>query len=129
MEPWVIYDGNRVTYYDGLRKLCEYAGKDARWCDALWGCMLEDQELMAEFADYLRCHTFQDRVKADGYSMTDLYVQQIDSYNIRQDAGKNTAACNKEEMALDAFAAMAKLRKKSGQPSRRWQDGFGMDKM
>ena len=129
MDTWVIYDGNRVAVYEGLRSLCEYAGRDTQWCDRLWGLLLTDGELMEEFADYLRKHTFADRVKAGGYSMTDLYVQQLDAYNIRQDSGKNTAACNKEEMVLEAFDTMAKLRRKSGQPPHGWQDGFGMDRM
>lgn len=129
MESWVIYDGNRVAVYDGLQKLCAYTGKSALWGDGLWSFMLEDEELFAEFAHYLHHHAFLDKMKVNGYSMTDLYVQQIDRYNIKQDSGKNTAACNKEEMALAAFDAMAKLRRGPEQPSRKWQDGFGMDQM
>ena len=130
MEPWVIYDGNRVAAYDGLQKLCTYAGRSMLWCDGLWSFMLEDQELFEEFVYYLNHHAFLDKMKAGGgYSMTDLYVQQLDRFNIKQDSGKNTAACNKEEMVLNAFDAMAKLKKDPEKPARKWQEGFGMDKM
>lgn len=129
MEPWMIYDGNHVAAYDGLRKLCEYVGRPVQWCDELWSFMLADRELFGEFMYYLNHHVFADGMKVSGYSMTDLYVQQLDRYNIRQDSGKNTAACNKEEMVLDAFEAMAKLKRESDQSTRKWQEGFGMDKM
>ena len=129
MEPWVIYDGNHVAAYDGLRKLCEYVGRPVQWCDGLWGIMLEDRELFEEFVYYLNRHVFLDRLKVSGFSMTDLYVQQLDRYNIKQDSGKNTAACNKEEMVLNTFDVMAKLRKEPERPTRKWQEGFGMDKM
>ena len=129
MEPWVIYDGNRVAAYDGLQKLCIYAGRSALWCDGLWSFMLEDGDLYEEFVYYLNHHAFLDKMTASGYSMTDLYVQQLDRFNIKQDSGKNTAACNKEEMVLNTFDAMAKLKKESDKPTRKWQQGFGMDKM
>lgn len=34
-------------------------------------------------------------------------IQQLDRYNISRDSGKNTAACNKEEMVLGAFDMMS----------------------
>lgn len=129
MEPWIVYDGNHVAAYNSLQKLCEYAGRTIRWCDELWAHMLEDGGLMEEFTYYLNHHTFLDKMKSTGYSMTDLYVQQLDRFNIKQDSGKNTAACNKEEMVLDAFYAMAKIRKEPGWPDGKWQEGFGMDRM
>lgn len=128
-EPWMIYDGNRVAVYDSLQKLCEYAGRSMQWCDALWAFMLEDGELFGEFVYYLNHHDFMDKMQAGGYSLTDLYVQQLDRFNIMQDSGKNTAACNKEEMVLNAFEAMARLMKEPGKLTRKWQEGYGMDKM
>lgn len=128
MEPWLIYDGNHVAAYNSLQKLCEYAGRSIQRCDELWALMLEDRELFEEFVYYLNHHAFLDKMKVCGFSMTDLYVQQLDRYNIKQDSGKNTAACNKEEMALNTFEAMAKLKKEPDKPIRKWQEGFGMDK-
>ena len=129
MEPWVIYDGNRVAVYDGLRRLCAYANRRTQWCDELWADMLKDQELFDEFLYYLKHHDFSDRMKVSGYSMTDLYVQQLEHFNLKQDTGKNTAACNKEEMVLEAFYTMAQLKKNPDNLTRKWQEGFGMDKM
>lgn len=129
MEPWVIYDGNHVTAYEGLQKLCEYAGRPIQWCDELWACMLEEKALLNEFMYYLDHHVFADKMKVAGYSLTDLYVQQLDRFNIQRDTGKNTAACNKEEMVLDAFRTMAELKKDPEKLIRKWQEGFGMDRM
>lgn len=129
MEPWVIFNGNHVAVYEGLRRLCAYAGKQVQWCDKLWAFMLEDPALFEEFLYYLNHHDFLDKLKIAGYSMTDLYVQQLDRFNLRQDSGKNTAACNKEEMVLNTFYTMARLKKDPDKFDRRWQEGFGMDKM
>lgn len=129
MRPWVIYDGNLVEAYEGLQKMCESVGRPIQWCDELWAFMLEERVLLYDFMYYLDHHVLSDHVKAAGYSLTDLYVQQLDRYNIRQDTGKNTAACNKEEMVLDTFYAMAKLRQDPEGMTRKWQEGFGMDNM
>lgn len=128
-EPWLIYDGNRVVMYERMQDLCVYAGKTPAWCDGLWAALLEDAELFEEFAYYMNHHGFLDKAKAGGYSLSDLYVQQLDLYNLRQDTGKHTAACNKEAMVLDAFDRMVQLKKDPDKRSREWQDGFGMDKM
>lgn len=129
MESWIIYDGNHVAAYESLRKLCEYANRPIQWCDELWGRMLEEQDLMDEFLYYLGHHVFADKMKVEGYSLTDLYVQQLDRYNISRDSGKNTAACNKEEMVLGAFEMMSKLKQNPEETLRKWRDGFGMDRM
>lgn len=129
-EPWLIIDGNRIAVYERLKQLCEYAGKPSDWCDRLWAAALEDPELFEELAYYMNRHSFLDRAKAGGYSVTDLYVQQLDLYNLRQDTGKHTAACNKEEMVLNAFEAMARMRNDPDrQQPGKWQEGFGMDQM
>lgn len=125
----MIYDGNHVAVYDRLQRLCEYAGRSMQWCDSLWAFMLEDGELIEEFVYYLNHHDFLDKMKVGGYSLTDLYVQQLDRFNIMQDSGKNTAACNKEEMVLNAFETMARLKKEPGKLTRKWQEGYGMDTM
>lgn len=125
----MIYDGNHIAVYEGLRRLCVYANKQEQWCDELWTFMLEDRALLEEFIYYISHHDFLGKMKTAGYSMTDLYVQQLERFNLRQDSGKNTSACNKEEMVLDAFYTMAKLKKDPDELSRKWQEGFGMDKM
>lgn len=129
MKPWIIYDGNLVEAYEGLRKLCEKVGKPIQWCDELWALMLDERVLLYDFMYYLDHRVLSDHAKAAGYSLTDLYVQQLDRFNIKQDTGKNTAACNKEEMVLDTFYAMAKLKQDPEKMTRKWQEGFGMDNM
>ena len=129
MRPWVIYDGNLVEAYEGLQKLCEYVGRPIQWCDELWALMLEEREILYEFMYYLDHHVLSDKIKVAGYSLTDLYVQQLDRYNISRDSGKNTAACNKEEMVLGAFEMMSKLKINPEETLRKWRDGFGMDRM
>lgn len=123
----IILGTEKLKAYRGLSMLCEYAGKNAEWCDELWLAVLTDYELYQELLYYLEHHCFADRLKAAGYSLTDLYVWQMGRDNLRRDTGKNTANCNKEEMVLRAFWAMAEMRKDPLRYERKLADGPGMD--
>lgn len=125
----IVYGTERVRAYDGLARLCEYAGRDSAWCDALWQEMLLDRELYQEFVYYLENHMPADRMKVQGYSLTDLYVWQMERYNLRRDTGKNTESCNKEEMILMALWMMAELKKCPETYLRKLDEGAGMDRM
>lgn len=125
----IVYGTEKIRAYDGLVKLCGYAGRTAEWCDGLWQEMLSDSELYHEFVYYLEHHVPKDSMKVHGYSLTDLYVWQMERFNIRRDSGKNTDSCNKEEMMLDAFWAMARMKKDPSVYLDRLARGAGMDRM
>lgn len=124
----IILGTEKIRAYSGLSMLCEYAGKSGEWCSELWLDMLTDYELYEEFLYYLERHCFLDRLKAAGYSLTDLYVWQMGQDNLRRDSGKNTENCNKEEMVLQAFWTMARMRKDPSYYERKLTEGPGMDK-
>ncbi|MDE6389371.1 MAG: hypothetical protein K2L82_16445 [Lachnospiraceae bacterium] len=125
----IIYGTEKIRAYDGLVRLCEYAGCTEAWCDELWNEMLSDRELYDEFVYYLEHHIPSDAMKVYGYSLTDLYVWQMEKYNLRRDSGKNTEQCNKEAMVLQAFRALADIKKNPDVFLKRLNDGAGMDKL
>lgn len=125
----IIYGTEKIRAYDGLVRLCEYAGCTEAWCDGLWSVMLSDKELYDEFVYYLEHHMPLDAMKVCGYSLTDLYVWQMEKYNLQRDSGKNTAQCNKEAMILQAFRSMADMKQNPEFFLRRLNDGAGMDKL
>ncbi|MBD5450718.1 MAG: hypothetical protein HDR28_11335 [Lachnospiraceae bacterium] len=125
----IVYDNAVVRTYDGLVRLCDYTGKSVEWCDTLWQKMLEDRQLYEEFVFYLENHLPGDLLKVQGYSLTDLYVWQLEQYNLRRDSGKNTACCNKEEMILQAFDMLARMRKNPDAYLGKLDKGAGMDKL
>lgn len=125
----IVYGTEMIRAYDGLARLCEYANRTAEWCDSLWQEMLSDSELYRELVYYLEHHVPEDRMKVQGYSLTDLYVWQMEKYNLRRDSGKNTALCNKEEMMLEAFRMMAEMKKEPETYLKRLEAGKGMDRM
>lgn len=125
----IIYGTEKIRAYDGLMRLCEYTGYSSAWCDGLWNEMLWDKELYDEFVYYLEHHIPADHMKVCGYSLTDLYVWQMERYNLQRDSGKNTAQCNKEEMILRAFRMMADMKKNPDVFIKRLNDGMGMDKI
>lgn len=125
----IIYDARKIKAYECLLVLGEYAGKEEQWLGVLWECLLSDMGQMREFMYYLDHHTFCDEDRCKGYGLTDLYVWQMDRYNLIRDIGKNTECCNKEAMVLNAFWAMQQMKKDPDTYLRRLTSGEGMDQM
>lgn len=128
VEMAIICDTEKIKVYEGLRMLCEYAGKSEEWNNELWITILTDYELYKEFLYYLEHHSFADHMKAAGYSLTDCYVWQMERYNLASDTGKNTESCNKEAMVLEAFWTMAQIKRNPDYYKRKLSEGAGMDK-
>lgn len=125
----IVYDARRIKAYEGLQVLGEYAGKDAAWLDRLWAGIMADNRLMKEFMYYLDHHGFLDELKCEGYALTDLYVWQMDRYNLVREVGKNTEMCNKEAMVLNAFYTMLRMQEDPAVYVRRLTSGEGMDQL
>ncbi len=125
----IVYDARRIKAYEGLLALGEYAGKDLEWLGTLWTELVSDSGLMKEFMYYLDHHTFLDETRCSGYGLTDLYVWQMDRYNLIRDIGKNTSACNKEAMVLNAFRTMIDMQKEPETYLKRLTAGIGMDQL
>ena len=123
----ILYDARKIKAYEGMLALGELAGEDKAWCDALWEEIIFDAELMDELVFYLENHSIMDKIKCEGYGLTDLYIWQMNRYNIIGDTGKNTAACNKERMGLHAFYDMAAMKKNPAVYVKRMTLGRGMD--
>ncbi len=123
----IVFSTGKIKAYDRMAALCGLAGEGEQWCDALWTELLLDKELFDEMVFYLENHSLLDKVKCEGYGLTDLYVWQLDRYNIIGDTGKNTDACNKERMVLHAFYDMAQMKKNPGVYIKRMTLGQGMD--
>ena len=125
----ILYDARRVMAYEGIERLGEYAGKDREFIDELWAELILDRELMQEFMYYLDHHTLLDQIKCRGYGLTDLYVWQMDRYNLIREVGKNPECCNKEAMVLNAFRTMADMKKDPDTYVERLSRGTGMDQI
>jgi len=124
----ILYDARHIKAYEALMELCGLAGESAEWGDALWKELLQDQELMEEMVYYLEHHCLNGKASVEGYTLIDLFVWEMDIYNLIADSGKNTASCNKETMVLRAFRAMTEMKKDPERYRKRLSEGFGMDK-
>lgn len=125
----IILDGSRVNVYEDLQMMCQYAGKPAEWGDMLWQELLLDQELYDEFTYYIVHHTLKGTMQVEGYSLLDLYVKQLDLFNVYNDVGKNTAECNKGIMLLNAFDMMVQMKKNPDYYRKKMEEGPGMDRL
>jgi hypothetical protein len=125
----ILYDARKLKAMEFLSDLCEYAGKGNDFSQELWTELLKDDELYREFVYYADNHTFLDELKISGYSMSDLYVWQMDRYNIVRELGKNPAACNKETLVLNAFREMANMKRDPAKYVQRIESGKGNDRL
>lgn len=124
----ILYDARKMKAYECLTSLGRYAGMERKWIDELWRDTMALPELYAELIYYLENHGFRDNFKYEGYSLTDLYVWQMNKYNLIKDLGKNTSECNKETMVLRAFRTMIELMKSPEEYLKRLSEGKGMDR-
>ena len=127
MSAAIIFDQSKLKAYDGLIRLCEYAGQPEEWGSRLWSELLMDGQLYDAFVHYLEHHELPELPKCAGYSLTDCYVWQMERDNLRRDTGKNTAGCNKEGMVLHAFMTMVQMKRAPEEYIRKFTDGRGMD--
>ncbi|MBR0149174.1 MAG: hypothetical protein IJM23_08270 [Lachnospiraceae bacterium] len=125
----IVLDGRRIIAYERLGQLCAYTGKDETYLSALWMELIPDADLMTDFMYYLDHHSFCNKTVCRGYSLTDLYFYKIRRYDVKRDAGKNNADCNKEALVLDTFMMMADMKKDPDKYINKLNDamGQGMD--
>ena len=85
MSSAIIFDQSRLKVYDGLLRLCEYAGQSEVWCNTLWGELLTDVQLYDAFVYYLeqkdfivKAYSFQDKIKVNIYDDFSIDFQELD---------------------------------------------------
>ena len=122
-------DGSKIKVYGMLQNLCDYCNEKDSWCDELWGYMLQNDGLYEEFVYFIVNRSLMGKMNVEGYTLIDLYVKQIDMYNVRNDLGKNPIFCMKEDMVLRSFLMMGRLLEAPETYKKKLEDGFGMDQL
>lgn len=102
----IILANSKLRTFEYLNQLAEYAGWQQTTTEKLWAHLLKFDDLFEEFVFYLSHHEVKDEFHFRGYSILDLYVWQMNHYNMIHDIGKNTGNCNKEDLVLRAFLMM-----------------------
>lgn len=127
--PQIIYDATKIKVYEALEKWCELVKKNDGFIEDFWQRILKHQRIYDEFVYYLEHHELIAQYTIQGYTILDLFVNQMDQYNILHDTGKNGVKCNKEKMVLQAFDLMLKMEENPEKIIKRLQSGEGMDKI
>lgn len=125
----IVLDGSKIKVYGMLQNLCDYCNEKDSWCDELWGYMLQNDELYEEFVYFIVNRSLMGKMNVEGYTLIDLYVKQIDMYNVRNDLGKNPIYCMKEDMVLRSFLMMGRLLEAPETYKKKLEDSFGMDQL
>lgn len=123
----IILDGSKMKAYEYLQMLGEYAHWEQEKRDSLWEYFLKKQKLYEEFVFYLENHELQGTVNVCGITLLDVYVWQMEQYNLYHDIGKNTGTCNKERLVLESFYVMADLMERPDYYKKKMSQGSGMD--
>lgn len=123
----LIISTSKIKVCESFYQLLDYAGLSREFGDDLWTELILDDDVYQEFVFYLQNHTFADRVRIEGYALSDLYVWQMDKYNLIREIGKNPVTCNKETMVLNAFRTLVDMKKDPATYVRRIESGRGMD--
>lgn len=123
----IVVETTYIKIYGYLHELCKLADMSDEWGDELWLKLLKYNDLLEEFIYYLEKHTFKDEISVGGYSLSDLFVHQMDKYNLILEIGKNPASCNKEMMVLKAFYMMALMKEDPEKYIKRLESGWGND--
>ena len=129
MSGNIIIATSKIKACELFYELCEYCGYEKPWIDKLWGDVIRDDEMFAELAFYLTNHTLRDGISVEGYSLTDLYVFQMDKYNLIREIGKNPPECNKQRMVLNAFRMMVDMKADPETYIKRLEEGRGEDRL
>lgn len=125
----IVYDASKIKVCQGLYDICEYAELDKEWADNLWKDIITCGDIYDEFVYYIEHHTFMDKVKVKGYSLSDIYVWQMDKYNLIREIGKNPRTCNKERMVMRAFRTIIDMQQNPDEYVKRLEEGRGEDKL
>lgn len=125
----IIYDTSKIKACEAFYTICDYAEFDRQWTDELWRDVLIHPPVYEEMVYYLEHHTFEDKVKIEGYSLSDLYVFQMDKYNLVREIGKNPRSCNKERMVMRAFRTLLDMQENPEEYVKRLKEGRGEDRL
>jgi hypothetical protein len=125
----IIIDGGKLRAYEYLNQLAEYADWQTDHADALWNYLLTYPSLYEEFIYYLSHHEIKDELAFKGYGILDLYVWQMNHYNMIHDIGKNTGNCNKEDLVLRAFYMMGEFMENPAPFERKLKEELHQDRL
>ena len=129
MSGNIIIATSKIKAFETFCALCRQNGYEDAWIDALWGDIITDESIYEELAYYILHNTFKDSFDVCGYSLSDLYVFQMDKYNLIREIGKNPPECNKERMVLNAFRMMIDMKSDPETYVKRLEEGKGEDRL
>ena len=94
---------------DFIKELCQKSGESELFAGQFRDALLEDEEILREFAYYMEHRDFACKAKVSGYTVVDVMVWQMDHFKAQMDRGKDDMKHNGDKMLLRAFDTMLKV--------------------
>lgn len=125
----IIINTTAIKSFAALNELSEMLDIGDTERDYLWDALGQNEDFMYEFVYYLEHGTIKDNIRVEGYSLTDLYVDRLQHFNLYvADIGKNSGECDKDRIVLETFIIMAGLIKEPESTLEKLTKEKGMDK-
>ncbi len=70
---------------DFIKELCQKSGESELFAGQFRDALLEDEEILREFAYYMEHRDFACKAKVSGYTVVDVMVWQMDHFKARLD--------------------------------------------
>lgn len=125
----IIYDANKIKVFEATVKICSYTKKPEAWTMEFWGELLLHPQIYEEFVYYLTNNELLGKFAIGGYTILDLFIWQMDRYQLLIDSGKNDMRCSKEDFILNAFYHMCKMGEDLEGYKKKLDSAEGMDKI
>jgi hypothetical protein len=106
---------------------CKKAGLGEDFFHSLWKNFLENDDIYKEYVYYLIKQEFPCEAKAEGYTIVDILIWQIDHFKARLDTDTSQTKQNPVSMVLLAFDTFMKLRKEPEKYLRHLAEDTGTD--
>lgn len=125
----IIYDANKIKVFEATIKICSITKKSEDWITEFWSGLLVHPEIYEEFVYYLTNNELLGKYAIGGYTILDLFIWQMDRYQLLIDSGKNETRCSKEDLILNAFYHMCKMGEDLEGYKKKLDSADGMDKL
>lgn len=96
---------------DFIKELCQKSGESELFAGQFRDALLEDEEILREFAYYMEHRDFACKAKVSGYTVVDVMVWQMDHFKAQLDRGHDDMKQNGDKMLLMAFDTMLRMEK------------------
>ena len=122
-----VNDALQTRAFSWAMELCKFAKMSNEFLADFWNRLMDDPDVYQEFTYYLEHEDYLCTAKAEGYTVVDILIWQMDRFKMELDMDKSDMKQNGDKMLLMAFDTFLKMRKEPDFYVRAMQTDTGTD--